>query len=84
MRDSAVTAKQQPDKVLFDRAMYALGSSRFDIAALDFQTLINTYPDSKYVVMAKMTLEHNPHLAECAPSADMNIVFRSNEKSCDH
>lgn len=64
--------------------MYALKASRFDVAAITFQTLINTYPDSEYSAMAKSAFEDNLHLAECAPPPDMNIVFRSDTQSCDH
>jgi outer membrane protein assembly factor BamD len=45
---------QQPDKVLFDRGMDAMNHSRYDVARLTFQTLINTYPDSEYVARAKL------------------------------
>src|ERR1051326_7659219 len=45
---------QQPDKVLFDRGEDALGHSKYDVARLTFQTLINTYPDSEYVARAKL------------------------------
>ena len=47
---------KQPDKVLFDRGMDAMKHNRFDIARLDMQTLINTYPDSEFVARAKLSL----------------------------
>src|SRR5436309_14509219 len=47
---------KQPDKVLFDRGMDAMKHNRFDIARLDMQTLINTYPDSEYIARAKLAL----------------------------
>ncbi|MFP5234389.1 MAG: outer membrane protein assembly factor BamD [Acidobacteriota bacterium] len=47
---------QQPDKVLFDKAMYALKKNRFDVARLDLQTLLNTYPDSEYRMRAKLAV----------------------------
>jgi outer membrane protein assembly factor BamD len=46
----------QPDKVLFDRAMDAMQHSRFDVARLSLQTMINTYPDSEYVARAKLAV----------------------------
>jgi outer membrane protein assembly factor BamD len=46
----------QPDKVLFDKAMYALKKNRFDVARLDLQTLLNTYPDSEYRMRAKLAV----------------------------
>jgi len=45
---------KQPDKVLFDRAIEALKSNRFEVARLSLQTLINTYPDSEYIARAKL------------------------------
>jgi len=47
---------KQPDKVLFDRGMDAMKHNHFDIARLDMQTLINTYPDSEYIARAKLSL----------------------------
>ena len=45
---------KQPDKVLFDRAIEALKSNKFEVARLSLQTLINTYPDSEYIARAKL------------------------------
>ena len=45
---------KQPDKVLFDRALEALKTNRFEVARLSLQTLINTYPDSEYIARAKL------------------------------
>ena len=36
----------EADKVLYERAMNDLQHNRFDLARLNMQTLINTYPDS--------------------------------------
>ncbi len=47
---------KQPDKVLYDRGMDAMKHNRFDIARLDMQTLINTYPDSEFIARAKLSL----------------------------
>ncbi|MBI2678284.1 MAG: outer membrane protein assembly factor BamD [Candidatus Koribacter versatilis] len=47
---------KQPDKVLFDRAMDAMQHSKYDIARLSLQTLINTYPDSEYIARAKLSV----------------------------
>jgi outer membrane protein assembly factor BamD len=47
---------KQPDKVLFDKAMDAMRHNRFDVARLQLQTLINTYPDSEYVARAKLAV----------------------------
>src|SRR5882762_4671858 len=47
---------QQPDKVLFDKAMVALKKGRFDVARLDLQTMLNTYPNSEYQMRAKLAV----------------------------
>src|SRR3954462_2595715 len=47
---------KQPDKVLFDRAMDAMKSRKYDVARLSLQTLINTYPDSEYLSRAKLAI----------------------------
>ena len=47
---------KQPDKELFDKAMIALKKGRFDVARLDLQTLLNTYPDSEYRMRAKLAV----------------------------
>jgi outer membrane protein assembly factor BamD len=47
---------KQPDKVLFDRAMDAIKHSKYDVARLSLQTLINTYPDSEYIARAKLAI----------------------------
>src|SRR5579859_1958004 len=49
-------ASKQPDKELFDKAMTALKKGRFDVARLDLQTLLNTYPDSEYRMRAKLAV----------------------------
>src|SRR5215471_12837151 len=47
---------KQPDKVLFDRGMDAMKHNRFDMARLEMQTLINTYPESEFIARAKLAL----------------------------
>jgi outer membrane protein assembly factor BamD len=47
---------KQPDKELFDRAMIAMKKGRFDVARLDLQTMLNTYPDSEYRMRAKLAV----------------------------
>src|SRR6201988_3066232 len=47
---------KQPDKALFDKAMVALKKGRFDVARLDLQTMLNTYPDSEYRMRAKLAV----------------------------
>jgi len=43
----------EPDRVLFERAGHDMEKSRFTVARLTLQTLINTYPDSEYLAQAK-------------------------------
>ena len=52
----AAVDSKQPDKILFDRAMEAMKASKYDVARLTLQTLINTYPDSEYVARAKLAV----------------------------
>src|ERR1039457_1427679 len=47
---------KQPDKALFDKAMVALKKGRFDVARLDLQTMLNTYPESEYRMRAKLAV----------------------------
>ena len=47
---------KQPDKELFDKSMYAMKKGRFDVARLDLQTMLNTYPDSEYRMRAKLAV----------------------------
>jgi outer membrane protein assembly factor BamD len=50
------TDSAEADKVLYERALNDLQHSRFDTARLNFQTLINTYPDSEYLAKAKLAI----------------------------
>jgi outer membrane protein assembly factor BamD len=50
------TNSQQPDKILFDRAIADIERSRFEVARLTLQTLINTYPDSEYIAKSKLAI----------------------------
>ena len=47
---------KQPDKELYDKAMVALKKGRFDVARLDLQTMLNTYPESEYRMRAKLAV----------------------------
>ncbi len=47
---------KQPDKELFDKAMKAMQKGKFDVARLDLQTLLNTYPDTEYAMRAKLAV----------------------------
>jgi outer membrane protein assembly factor BamD len=52
----AGVASRQPDKELYDKAMIALKKGRFDVARLDLQTMLNTYPNSEYMMRAKLSV----------------------------
>jgi outer membrane protein assembly factor BamD len=45
-----------PDKALYDKAEDAIKHGRFDVGRLDLQTLLNTYPDSQYMMHAKLAV----------------------------
>ncbi len=47
---------QQPDKVLFDKAMNDIEHGRYEIARITLNTLINTYDSSEYLAKAKMAI----------------------------
>jgi outer membrane protein assembly factor BamD len=47
---------KQPDKELFDKSMKALKKGKYDVARLDLQTLLNTYPDTEYAMRAKLAI----------------------------
>ncbi len=45
-----------PDKQLYDKALVATKKGHYDVARLDLQTLLNTYPDSQYQMRAKLAI----------------------------
>jgi len=47
---------QLPDKQLYDKALTQMKSGHYDVARLDLQTLLNTYPDSQYLMRAKLAV----------------------------
>jgi len=47
---------EAPDRVLYDRAMVDVKKGRQEVARLNLQTLINTYPDSEYLAKAKLAI----------------------------
>ncbi len=48
---------QQPDKMLFDKAVEDIEKGRYERARLTLQTLMNTYPDSEYLAEAERAME---------------------------
>ncbi|MGO9240203.1 MAG: outer membrane protein assembly factor BamD [Bryobacteraceae bacterium] len=47
---------QQPDKVLFDKAVKDIEHGRYEIARLTLNTLMNTYDTSEYLAKAKLAI----------------------------
>ena len=47
---------QQPDKVLFDKAVNDIEHGRYEVARLTLNTLINTYDQSEYLAKAKLAI----------------------------
>jgi outer membrane protein assembly factor BamD len=45
-----------PDAQLYDKALKATKKGHFDVARLDLQTLLNTYPDSQFQMKAKLAI----------------------------
>ena len=57
-------SSKHPDKVLFERATSAVEHKRYDVAHITLQTLVNTYPKSKYASRARLLLV-DPRIAKC-------------------
>jgi len=47
---------QQPDKVLFDKAVKDIEKGRYEVARLTLNTLMNTYDTSEYLAKAKLAI----------------------------
>jgi outer membrane protein assembly factor BamD len=47
---------QQPDKLLYDKAIKDIEKGRYEIARLTLNTLINTYDTSEYLAKAKLAI----------------------------
>ncbi len=47
---------QQPDKVLFDKAVKDIEHGRYEVARLTLNTLMNTYDQSEYLAKAKLAI----------------------------
>jgi outer membrane protein assembly factor BamD len=48
--------QQLPDKQLYDKAVAQIASGHYDIGRLDLQTLLDTYPDSQYMMRSKLAV----------------------------
>src|SRR6187399_1642326 len=47
---------EQPDKILFDKAIKDIEKGRYEIARLTLNTLLNTYESSEYAAKAKLAI----------------------------
>ena len=56
MSPSSGADAKLPDKQLYDKAVDATKHGHFDVARLDLQTLLNTYPDSQFQMRAKLAI----------------------------
>jgi outer membrane protein assembly factor BamD len=55
--EDPITKKtDQPDKVLFDRAVGDIEHGRYEVARITLNTLINTYDTSEYLAKAKLAI----------------------------
>jgi outer membrane protein assembly factor BamD len=54
--DPITNKSEQPDKVLFDRAINDIEHGRFEVARITLNTLINTYDTSEYLAKAKLAI----------------------------
>jgi outer membrane protein assembly factor BamD len=54
--NAPVSNLDEPDRVLYERAMRDLNKNKFTVGRLALQTLINTYPDSEYLPRAKYAM----------------------------
>jgi outer membrane protein assembly factor BamD len=73
---------QQPDKVLFDKAIKDIEHGRYEVARLTLNTLINTYDTSEFLAKAKLAIadswyrEAGPHgLAQAEAEYKDFILF---------
>lgn len=53
---AGVAPGDQPDKILYERAMGEIEHGRYDVGRLTLQTLLNTYPDSEFLSKAKLAI----------------------------
>ena len=55
--ENPITADtEQPDKILFDKAIADMEKGRYEIARITLNTLINTYDSSEYLAKAKLAV----------------------------
>ncbi len=52
----AVQDANLPDRQLYDKALFQIKKGHFDVARLELQNLLGTYPDSQYQMRAKLAI----------------------------
>src|SRR5205809_6039070 len=55
-------AMDEPDRVLYEKALKFMEKHNYPVARLELQTLISTYPDSDYFPKAKYALAESLYL----------------------
>ena len=60
----------QPDKILYERAVNEIQHGRYDVGRLTLQTLLNTYPDSEYLSKAKLAIADSYYNEGAIPRRD--------------
>ena len=73
-----LSSTEEPDKVLYERAVLAAQRGRLDVAALTLQTLINTYPDSPYSQKAEAILQ-DTRFSVCSGSMTFFAIGQGSE-----
>lgn len=51
-----VNPGDQPDKILYEKAVREIEKGRYDVGRLTLQTMINTYPDSEFLSKSKLAI----------------------------
>jgi outer membrane protein assembly factor BamD len=54
VKKDATADSAEPDKLLYEKGMAEVKKGHYTEGRLDYQTLINTYPDSEYLAKAKL------------------------------
>ena len=80
--ENPITAQtQQPDKILFDKAIKDIEKGRYEIARLTLNTLINTYDTSEYLAKAKLAVA-DAGIAKAARAAGLRPKPSTRISSC--
>ncbi len=76
-RKMAPVDAKLPDKILYDKAIDSTKHGHYDVARLNLQTLLSTYPDSQYQMRAKLAIADSWYKeGGSAPLAQAESEFR--------